>query len=112
MSVTDLYKQLFGRKGIQDGNVIEMSEHGRAGGVSTGQGFKNVAIVGESVRVVNNSGDANITYIGRAIIGSSTSDPVWQMKKVDNNSGTSVTWADGNDDYDNIWDNRESVSYS
>jgi len=42
MSITtvDTHKLLFGKKGIQDGNVIDMAEHGRAGGVSTGQPFK------------------------------------------------------------------------
>lgn len=40
MQITDLYKQLFGRKGPADGNVIDMSEHGRVGGLSTGQPFK------------------------------------------------------------------------
>jgi len=42
MIITDLYKQLFGKKGIADGNVIDMSEHGRVGGLSTGQPFKFV----------------------------------------------------------------------
>lgn len=46
MSITDIYKNLFGRKGIQDGNVIDMSEHGRVGGLSTGQPFKFVADLG------------------------------------------------------------------
>ena len=42
MSITtsDIYKRLFGRKGIADGSVIDMAEHGRVGGVSTGQPFK------------------------------------------------------------------------
>ena len=42
-SITDLYNNLFGRKGIADGNVIDMAEHGRVGGLSTGQPFKFVA---------------------------------------------------------------------
>lgn len=46
MSVTtDLYHQLFGKNHIQDGDVISFSEHGRVGGVSTGQGFKAVSVV-------------------------------------------------------------------
>lgn len=43
MSITDLYQQLFGKGAIKDGDVISMSEHGRVGGVSTGQGFKYMA---------------------------------------------------------------------
>lgn len=40
--ITDLYQQLFGKDHIKDGNVIDFSEHGRTGGLSTGQGFKFV----------------------------------------------------------------------
>lgn len=40
MNIIDVYRGLFGRKGIEDGNVIDMAEHGRVGGVSTGQPFK------------------------------------------------------------------------
>lgn len=46
MAITDLYKLLFGKEHIQDGDVISMSEHGRVGGVSTGQGFKYSSLVG------------------------------------------------------------------
>ena len=112
MNITDQYKLIFGRKGIADGDVIGMSEHGRAGGVSTGQGFKLISIVGEAVQVAVNSGDSNVTYVGKAAIGAATSGAVWQVKKIDATSGTVITWADTNDDYDNIWDNRESLSYA
>ena len=44
-SITDLYNNLFGRKGIADGNVIDMAEHGRVGGLSTGQPFKFVTAI-------------------------------------------------------------------
>jgi len=36
----DYYRSLFGRKGTTRGADIDMSEHGRVGGVSTGQPFK------------------------------------------------------------------------
>lgn len=40
MTISDLYQQLFGKNHINDGDVIEFAEHGRVGGLSTGQGFK------------------------------------------------------------------------
>jgi hypothetical protein len=43
MNITDLYIRLFGKSHIRDGDVISMSEHGRVGGLSTGQPFKYVA---------------------------------------------------------------------
>ncbi len=53
-----------------------------------------------------------LTYIGNAVIGSATSAAVWQIKRLDATAGLIKLWADGNDNYDNIWDNRASLSYS
>lgn len=56
----------------------------------------------------------NPVYIGKALLGSPKSDPVWQIRKL-TYSGTNVTdiqWEDGDDLFDNIWDNRASGSYS
>lgn len=52
------------------------------------------------------------TYVGKAATGSATSSAVWQVQKIDESSGTIVTWADGNDEFDNIFDNYASLSYS
>ena len=66
----------------------------------------------EAVQLQENSGDSNIEYVGLAAIGSATSAAVWQVQKIDCNTGTVVTWADGDNNYNNIYDNRESLSYS
>jgi len=54
-----------------------------------------------------------ITYVGTAIAGSAYSNPVWQIKKIET-SGTQtlIKFADGNVLFDNIWNNRTSLSYS
>jgi hypothetical protein len=55
----------------------------------------------------------NSIYRGFAVPGSKTSDPVWAIQKVTNNKGIlSYRWADGNKNFDNVWDNRSSLSYS
>lgn len=52
------------------------------------------------------------TYVGQAKIGSATSQAVWQIFKVVTSSGvTTITWADSDDKFNNIWDNRASLSY-
>ena len=51
-------------------------------------------------------------YIGKATIGSDTADAVWQVRRIDETSGLVILWADGNDNYDNVWDNYSSLSYS
>lgn len=56
---------------------------------------------------------ASVQYIGLAAIGSLNSQAVWQILRI-TTSGTVQTgeYADGNDNFDNIWDNRAALSYS
>lgn len=51
-------------------------------------------------------------YVGKATIGSSTASAVWQVKKIDTASDIIITWADGNDSFDNLFSNPASLSYS
>lgn len=55
---------------------------------------------------------ASVTYVGKAAIGSGVASAVWQISKIDETSGVVITWADGNANFDNIWDNRASLTYS
>jgi len=94
MSITtiDTHKLLFGKKGIQDGNVIDMAEHGRAGGISTGQPFKFVDGVDYDLKLVE---DGNTTYIGWAKPGTAEATAAWKVMKMDGSSGLKITWAGG-----------------
>ena len=65
-----------------------------------------------ATRLVVDSVNPKISYAGKALAGSSPSSAVWQIKKLDETSGTLITYADGNTDLDNIFDNRESLNYS
>lgn len=111
INIIDVYKNLFGRRGIADGSVIDMAEHGRAGGVNSGQGFKYISDIPELLLI--DEVDANTLYVGKASIGASTGDSVWQIRKV-SISGTLTTsaFAGGTDNYDQEWDNRVSLTYS
>lgn len=111
MTIIDIYKNLFGRKGIADGNVIDMAEHGRAGGISTGDPFKTVRNVEEKTLI--DQADSSTTYIGKSRMGGDTSLAVWQIKKIlVSGTVTTISYADGNPSYDNVWDDRGSLSYS
>lgn len=53
-------------------------------------------------------------YIGLASPGTATSASSWQIRKL-TYTGTNVTqvdFADGNLDFDNVWDDRTGLSYS
>ena len=55
-----------------------------------------------------------ITYIGKAVPNSSTSDSVWKIARMttDANGGIVIEWADGEAKPTKVWDNRASLSYS
>ena len=115
MSLLDIYRNLFGKDHLQDGDIISLSEHGKAGGVSDGQGFKFTREIDETMIV--DEASSTVTYIGWAIPGSNSTegkaDARWKIKKIDETTNpTVIGYADGNDNYDNIWDNRASLSYS
>lgn len=59
--------------------------------------------------------NGNMIYHGIAIPGSATSAAVWFIEKYTYNADNQATvhqLADGNDQSDNVWDNRASLSYS
>ena len=53
------------------------------------------------------------TYIGWAVPGSAQSAAVWQCCKIAVSGGTTtVTWADGNGDFDNVATDLTALTYS
>jgi hypothetical protein len=53
-------------------------------------------------------------YVGDAPEGSSESAAVWRIYRITNSGTASLAkeWADGNSNFDNVWANRASLSYS
>lgn len=66
----------------------------------------------ELALILDDSTTANTVYICTALVGTLSSAAAWQVKKLDTSSGSTTTWADGNALFDNIADNRASLSYS
>lgn len=63
---------------------------------------KQIDFVGETV-----------IYKGEAVPGSLTSASVWRVRKLTlTGDDVAETWADGNANFDNVWDNRISLTYS
>lgn len=55
---------------------------------------------------------SGVTYVGSAAAGAGVGDAVWQIKKiVELNGDITITWADGDSLYDNVWNNRASLTY-
>ena len=53
----------------------------------------------------------DVIYQGWAAPGTLTSAASWKIRKMDLTSGVIITWADGNTYFDNIFNNRENLSY-
>jgi hypothetical protein len=53
----------------------------------------------------------DVDYVGEAAIGTTTAAASWRVKKLDSTSGFVVTWA-GTGAFDQVWDNRGSLTYS
>lgn len=57
--------------------------------------------------------DANTTYHCLAEPGTSTSSAKWRIRKISIVATvTTIAWADGNAEFDNIADNRLTLTYS
>jgi len=59
------------------------------------------------------SDGVSITFVGEAAPGSVSSDAVWRIKRVAEftDGNTQVLWANNNDAFDKIWDNKETYTY-
>jgi len=56
---------------------------------------------------------ANLMYVGEAAPGSAASSAVWRIKRMSQSGDqTTIEWADGDSGFNNIWNNRASLSYS
>jgi len=87
---------------------LQFAKFGRVGNNETGQGYGRVQNTDQTVRFDEG---ATYTYIGLSYPGAITSSAVWKVIRITNASNT-VLFADGNPFYDNIYDNRTSLTYS
>ena len=59
---------------------------------------------------------SDLIYIGEAVPGTATSAGSWRISKINTSDGTdddiTIQFADGNANFDNIWDNHLNLSYS
>ena len=54
----------------------------------------------------------SVTYVALAAPGTPQATAAWQCRKIDESSGTVITWADGNSNFDNIATSLTSLTYS
>lgn len=54
----------------------------------------------------------SVTYVAKAAVGSAQGSAVWQVQKIDETTGTVITWADGNAEFDNVATDLTALTYS
>lgn len=91
----------------------EWEEHSRVGDVSTGRAFKAAQLVPNTTRIDDVNGDQTLMYFGFSKPGTAASSAYWRIMKLTvSGTVTSFAFADGNDSFDNVWDDRASLTYS
>jgi len=55
--------------------------------------------------------DPDITYVGKAVPGTATSDAAWQIARLDENTNLDLLYADSGA-FTQVYDNREALSYA
>ena len=55
---------------------------------------------------------STVTYIGESAPGVAESAAAWRIKRMTTSGSVlKIDWADGNENYDNVWTDRASLTY-
>ncbi len=74
--------------------------------------FTREALVKAKELQIRYEKSGNVGYLGKANFGALTSEATWQVRKIDFSSGVVMTAADGDANFDNVWDDRAGLTYS
>ena len=98
---------------VSDSTTIQQNKQDITGSNRASETKRTLDVAGieESIRIDEVS--SSITYFGFAKIGSLTSSPVWKIKKMTvSGTVTAFTFANGSELYDQIFDDRASLTYT
>lgn len=76
--------------------------------------YEGAKVTEYATRYDQDADPPTVGYLGKAYPGAAESAASWQVQKLvyGIDGDVTVTWADGNASFDNIWDDRASLSYS
>lgn len=65
---------------------------------------------------LDDTASSTVYYCAQAVVGSLESAAVWQIQRITfptvGEDDTTIEWADGDAKFDNVWDDRLTLSYS
>lgn len=66
-----------------------------------------------TVKTYIDEASSTVTYVGKASVTASPSAPVWRISKIEvSGTVTTVKFANSSYDFNQIWDNRASLTYN
>jgi hypothetical protein len=72
----------------------------------------NLSTASSQFSTLIDEASSSVIYIGEAVPGSATSAALWLIKKINITGGfVSILCANGSSDYNQIWDDRSSLTY-
>jgi len=74
-------------------------------------GVGTAVVTGGPNEIFKTANAGGYTYLGFAVPGTATSGALWKVMRITDADDT-ILFADGNGEYDNVYDNRASLSYS
>jgi hypothetical protein len=68
---------------------------------------------GMPMAIVVDEVSSTLTYVGEAVPGTLQATALWRIKRISIAAGvTTIEWADGDSNFDNVFSNRASLAYS
>jgi len=66
-----------------------------------------------SMKSIVDEASSTVTYVGEASTGTAVGAASWRIKRLTQAASVlTIEWADGNGNFDNVWSDRASLSYS
>ena len=76
-------------------------------------GISAISTLDTTYTVRLDEASATVTYVGEGAINSVESSPVWRIRKLTTTGSVlAIQWADGNQNFDNVWTDRASLTYT
>jgi hypothetical protein len=93
-------------------NFIAAFKDKRGKAVSATVDYLGGAVTSDTPKAQRIDDGGTILYIGEALVGASETEPVWRIRKLDTAGGLTATYADGDANFDNVWADRLTLTYS
>jgi hypothetical protein len=84
------------------------------GGLSSLQAQIDALSAKYAIKYDQDADPPTLAYLGEAAPGASAAGAVWRIQKLvfSVDGDVTSTWADGNANFDNVWNNRTGLTYS